>query len=336
MSFQIQKAVRKQVKFKMALTAPSGGGKTYSALKIAKGMQESMAAKGDQTKIGFIDTENGSASLYADTPGMPEFFTIDLSPPYLTTRFIDATKALIDAGCGIIVLDSMSHQWMGEGGILDRKEKLDARPGSNSWANWAKFTPEHEQFKSFIQQCPAHVVACLRSKQEYTQTEENGKKKIQKLGAAPVQRDGMEFEFSLVLDLAMNHSADVSKDRTGLFDGQIFTPSEATGKKIIDWLSSGTKQEIIPEQTQVTVEIRGSETTGFVFPTGKLRGENVLSVTTANLQHYMSAMVDTLYSAGMTADRLTGEKKDIFQAVETELANRTRQTEQSEFDKFPG
>lgn len=230
MTVTFRKATRQAVKLKIAVQGPSGSGKTFGALSIASALGG---------KVAVIDTENGSASLYADHFA---FDTLDLAPPYTTKRYVEAITAAVEAGYEIIVVDSLSHQWMGEGGILSRKEALDARPGSNSYTNWAKFTSEHEAFKAAILSTPAHLIATIRAKQDYVlETNDKGKQQPKKVGMAPVQREGMEYEFSIVFELQMEHRALVSKDRTGLFDSAepIDLSLPATAKRITQWLSTG-------------------------------------------------------------------------------------------------
>lgn len=232
-----QKATRRRAKLKIAITGPSGSGKTYSALLLAKGIGG---------KIALIDTENDSASLYADQPGMPEFDTMNLRPPYTTAKYLEAMNAAVAAGYEILIVDSASHQWAGEGGVLARKEALDQKPGSNSYTNWGKLTPEQEKFKASILQSPIHLIVTLRSKQEYalSRDEKSGKNKVEKLGMAPIQRDGMEYEFTTVFDADMTHNVTTSKDRTGLFDGKYFMLAEATGKELAAWLFNAAEAKV--------------------------------------------------------------------------------------------
>lgn len=246
-----KKAVRSAVKIKIGLQGPSGSGKTLGALALAK-----MLANGGQ--IAVIDTENGSASLYADRF---DFDTLQLDPPYTSRRFEDAINAAVQAGYAVVVIDSLSHQWAGEGGILSRKEAADARPGTNSFTNWGPFTKEHEAFKASILHAPVHVVATLRTKQEYVLAENNkGKQVPKKMGMAPIQREGMEYEFSIAFELQMDHKATASKDRTGLFDGQLVDLLDpAVGQRVLSWLSSAqpAPATITPEQKAHLIELAG-------------------------------------------------------------------------------
>lgn len=226
---KFQRAERKRVKLKIAITGPSGSGKTYSALELATGLGQ---------KIALIDTENDSASLYSDRF---VFDTLVIDPPYTIQKYVEAIKAAQEEGYEVLVIDSISHAWAGDGGLLAKKEALDAR-GGNNFANWAGISKEQEAFKGTLLNADIHLICTMRSKQEYAQIEDGGKKRIQKLGLAPIQRDGMEYEFTTVFDVAMDHKAQASKDRTGLFDGQIQTLTKATGEQLMTWLG-GAKAE---------------------------------------------------------------------------------------------
>ena len=234
--FVFKEAQRQKVKLKLAITGVSGSGKTFSALKIAKGMI------GPNGRIGVIDTENRSASLYSDLPGMPKFVTLELSPPFTSERYINAIRAAESAGIDVLIIDSIYHQWKGQGGILDRKEQEQlAKPNANGFTLFSKFTPEHQKFIQSMLQCQMHVIATIRSKQEYgmAKDEKTGKMGVQKLGLAPEQRDGIEYEFTTVFDLNGDHIASASKDRTNLFDGKHFQIGEETGEMLMKWVESG-------------------------------------------------------------------------------------------------
>jgi len=238
-----RKAEKSKVFLKIALTGPSGAGKTFSALSIAKGMGK---------KVALIDTENKSASLYADRF---DFDTLNIDPPYTVQKYADAIKLATEAGYEVLIIDSISHVWAAEGGLLTKKEELDARGAGGDrkhkshFANWGAITKEHETFKAWLLKSNIHMICTMRSKQEYVQ-DANGA--VKKVGMAPVQRDGMEYEFTTVLDIAMNHSASASKDRTSIFDGQFITPSAETGKAFMKWLNSG-KGELPTAKPKVNI-----------------------------------------------------------------------------------
>lgn len=230
------KASRQNQPVRLAITGPSGAGKTLGAITLARNLV------GPDGKVAVIDTEAGSAALYADkvTGG---FDHLDIRPPYLTSKYLEAIEAAIAHGYGALVIDSITHQWDGTGGILQRKEEADTVPGSNHWTNWKPFTAEHNDFRAAILNCPIHLICTLRSKMAYAQTEGSGKKKVEKLGMQPIQREGMEYEFTVTFDVGMNHRATAGgaagKDRTGLFDGKITDLcSPKTAQQILDWLST--------------------------------------------------------------------------------------------------
>ncbi len=245
-----QKATRSAVKLKLGIQGPSGSGKTLGALAMAA----TMAGK---DRFAVIDTENGSASLYADRF---DFDTLNVGPPYTSLAYVEAIKAAVDAGYKVLVIDSLSHQWVGKGGILSRKEDMDAR-GGNSFANWAIFTKEHEAFKAFLLAADIHIICTLRTKQEYV-VEENakGKQTPRKVGTAAVQREGMEYELSIVFELQMDHIAGTSKDRTGLFDGrQVDLSDSAVAQEISDWLASAAPAVAQPAQSVDPKEYESAE-----------------------------------------------------------------------------
>lgn len=236
----IRKAQRKVTKARVGITGPSGSGKTLSALLMGFGMT------GDWDKVGLIDTENKSADLYAETMKagvhIPEFPKIDLEPPYTTEKYIEAIKAFEDYGVGVIIIDSLSHAWAGEGGLLEQKDQVAKGAGKNSYTAWAEMTPKQNKMVEAILKAKCHVITTMRSKTEYVlEANDKGKQVPRKVGMAPVQRDGLEYEFTMVVDLTADHIATVSKDRTGIFDGQYFTPSVDTGKTLLEWLESGEK-----------------------------------------------------------------------------------------------
>ena len=236
-----KKAKRSLSKLRLAVQGPSGSGKTYGALMLAKGLGG---------KIAVIDTERGSASLYADLKGMPEFDVLDLDAPYTPEKYIEAIHAAEDEGYDILIVDSMTHEWDGQGGCLELIDQIArAKYRGNTWSAWSELTPRHRRFVDAMLQSKCHIIATMRSKTETVQTEnDKGKKVIQKLGMKAIQRDGMDYEFTVVFDLqADGHYATVSKDRTALFNDPIVL-SESVGAKIADWLKSANKEEVKPKK----------------------------------------------------------------------------------------
>lgn len=232
-AIQFTKAVRKRAKLRLGITGPSGSGKTWGALLLAKGLGG---------RIAVIDTEHDSASLYAGSPGMPEFDALSLPPPYAPEHFIEAMRAAESAGYDVLVIDSITHEWSGVGGCLELVDAVGkAKFRGNSWSAWNEITPRHRAFLDAILQSGMDIIATMRSKTETAQTEgPNGKKQVVKLGMKAEQRDGAEYEFTTVLDIVHDgHFALASKDRTGLFRGDPKPIGEDTGRMLRAWLESG-------------------------------------------------------------------------------------------------
>jgi hypothetical protein len=226
-----QKAERRKAKLRLALCGPSGSGKTFSALKIAKGMGG---------KIALIDTENGSGQLYCD---IADYDVAEIAPPFSVDKYIGAIKGAEEAGYDVLIIDSLSHAWSKQGGILDEVNK---RGGKNSFTNgWRDATPLHDKFIDAILQSSIHIIVTMRAKTAYEmEKDEKGKIVPVKKGMEPVQRAGLEYEFTVVLDMDNErHTATSGKDRTRLFDGKCFTPDENTGMELMQWLGMGVDQQ---------------------------------------------------------------------------------------------
>lgn len=221
----------------IALTGPTGSGKTFSGLRLATGIAKALGKR-----IAVIDAENGSASLYSE---FFDFDTMNLTPPFTTEKYIEAIGQAEKAGYGVILIDSITHAWAGEGGLLEQKAQLDSRPNTNHWTNWNPIKAKDLKFKNaYLHSSIPFLIATMRSKMEYAQSESDGKKKVQKVGMAPVQSDGIEYEFSIVFDIAMNHEAEVSKDRTHLFDkNNILQIIEETGEALVKWRAEGKQKQ---------------------------------------------------------------------------------------------
>lgn len=225
----LRKATRQKSKIRLGLSAVSGGGKTYSALLIAKGL-----AGGDLSKVVLIDTENGSGDLYSH---LGDYSVLPLEAPYTPENYAKAIKTCEEAGMDVIIIDSITHEWDGKGGILE----IHSAMTGNSFTNWASLTPRHQKFIDAILQSKCHIITTVRRKQDYEMTKDaNGKMVIEKGGLKEITREGFEYELTANIQLDMKHNATALKDRTGLFaDQPSFVPTEATGKLIYDWCEKG-------------------------------------------------------------------------------------------------
>jgi hypothetical protein len=290
---QIRKARRSATKLRLLLTGPSGAGKTWGALQIANGM-------GGKTVV--IDTEEGSSDLYDH---LHDFDVIDLRPPFSPERYIEAIKAAEEAGYEVIVIDSVTHCWSGPGGCLEILEDVaKAQFRGNTWSAFSVITPRWRAFVDAILRSPAHVICCGRSKTETAQVDDHGKKKVAKLGMKLEARDGLEFEFTCVLDLIHDgHYATVSKDRTGLFAGDPKPITPATGERLAAWLAGGTPTVTPPSEKYL-------QAAAFI---GKAATDADLRKATRAIDGYVAAGQLT----GDEWSRLTDQINERLAAIET-------------------
>ena len=227
---QFVKAERKRAKLRMALTGVSGSGKTFSALRIARGLV------GEEGKIALVDTESGSGELYGSQ------FKYDYArivPPFHPQKYIDSISSAEDADYDLLIIDSASHAWSGTGGLLDLKERLDEGK-KNIFAAWKEVNPIHNAFVDRILGSEMHILLTLRTKIAYEAISDDGRMQVKRVGLAPIQREGFEYEMTVVFMLdPETHIAFATKDRTSLFQDVQFVPSEETGEMLRDWLESG-------------------------------------------------------------------------------------------------
>lgn len=229
---QLRTSERKKARIKMALQGCAGSGKTYSSLLLAFGLTN------DWNKIAVIDSENGSADLYAH---LGSYNVLSLTQELSPEKYIEAIEVCEKAGIEVIILDSISHAW-------DYLLDVHANMPGNSFTAWGKITPRQNAFIQKILQSTCHIIATMRTKQDYVLSEKNGKMVPEKVGLKSQQRDGVDYEFTLVFDVNIKHFASASKDRTGLFMSKPdFVINQFTGKKILDWCNSGTTLEQIKE-----------------------------------------------------------------------------------------
>lgn len=264
---QVRKSSRKKTKLRMGIAAPSGAGKTLSALCMAYGITK------DWDKIGLIDTEAGSGEKYtgvvkdvgerSEPIKIEEFCYLRIEPEFTVNKYVSALNAMHEAGVECCIIDSTSHAWAGAGGLLDKQGRIAAKSG-NSYTAWRDVTPDHNMLVDAMLQSPMHIIATMRSKQDYVlETNDKGKQVPKKVGMAPVQREGLEYEFDVMLDIDMNHVATASKDRTGIFDGQYFKIGPDTGKRLLEWLDMGIEDPVIKMKAvaeQINKDIAASKT----------------------------------------------------------------------------
>jgi hypothetical protein len=223
--FVIHKAKRSAAKIRVALSGVSGSGKTYSAIMLASGLGK---------KILVIDTENGSGDLYAS---IADYDVLPLDAPYTSEKYVEAIKMGEDAGYDVIIIDSITHEWAGTGGILERQTVESKRTG-NGYTSWSVVTAPHQNFIDSMINSKCHIIATMRSKQKYAIDTSSGKTIIRKLGLNGIQKEDTEFEFTLAFDIDAEHNAYVSKDRTQMFEGKTFKITKEIGEQIVTWLNA--------------------------------------------------------------------------------------------------
>ncbi|QKN78667.1 AAA family ATPase [Bacillus pumilus] len=242
--FQVTDAQRQKEKAIVGFIGPSGSGKTAGALLVAYGMMREAYPKASDeeiwSKIGVVDTEHRRAKLYAnlqfDEILIGSFKHIDFTPPYTTERYQMAVEAIKNAGAEVVVIDSLSHNWQGEGGIVETHGSMSG----NSFQNWGKLAPETTKLIKTLTQNDVHILATLRTKTEYVvEADNNGKMAPRKVGTKPVQKDEMEYEFMLNFTIGIDHMAETSKDNTRMFEGSSIKLNPDIGRKLYKWLELG-------------------------------------------------------------------------------------------------
>lgn len=228
-----QPASKRQLRALVALEGPTGSGKTWTALEWA-------TVLADGGRVAVVDTENGSASYYADRF---RFDVLSWPAPYDTNRLRDVIGQAAAAGYAVLIIDSLTHFWSGEGGILDVVNAAGKRAAGNQFAGWAIGTPQLRALIDTMRHTPIHVIATMRSKMEYVQDKDDrsGRTTIRKVGMAPEMRAGIDYEFTVVGELNTEHELMVTKTRCAALDGMVAMPGRAgdAARTFAAWLSSG-------------------------------------------------------------------------------------------------
>ena len=246
-----KQAEKKGLKARIAIAGPSGSGKTYTALTLAS----YLALKEQKGQPACIDTERGSASKYSDKFS---FLVCELEE-FQPKHYIQAINGAIDAGVSALVIDSLSHEWRE---VLKMVEQETLRsPSKNSYYAWGKVTPIHNELIDAILKFPGHIIVTMRSKTEYiTETNDKGKSVPKKVGLAPVQRDDVEFEFDVVIDMTPDNQGIVGKTRCSALSQKIFNnPGKDLGDILWKWLNddstvNSSSDRYVPAYKEVVKE----------------------------------------------------------------------------------
>lgn len=293
--FSFKRAQRSQARLRLAIAAVSGAGKTMGSLRLAKGIVECLIDTGQiegpiEGKIAMIDTERKSASLYSH---VVPFDTLELEPPYSVDRYQQALMAAERAGYIVCIIDQISHAWAGPGGQLEWIDTLKAS-SKNAISPWAKITPVQQEFYDRMLRSPMHIIATMRAKSEWVLEEQildGGRKKIvpRKIGLSPVQREGIEYEFTTCLDVDLDsHMATASKDRTSMFMDRSTRLDEACGRMLAEWLVSGKAVELAPDPKPPVTGAGASAGSG----AGEDGDREAAELRAANLQRLEDATTD--------------------------------------------
>ncbi len=238
-----QRATKFRSKLRLALLGVAGSGKTYTALNIAKHLGSNIAV---------IDTEHGSASKYADD--VASFDVVELTS-FHPKRYIEAINAANWVKYDVLIIDSLSHAWNGKDGILEQVDQVGKR-GANKFTAWADATPIHQQLIDAILGCRMHVICTMRLKTEYVvEQNERGKQAPRKVGLAPVQRDGLEYEFDVVADLDVHNTLMVSKTRCPALHGVSIPRAGAEiATTLLEWLNQGIDKQALNEPDPASID----------------------------------------------------------------------------------
>lgn len=283
--FQVKKAKREKIFPKIAIIAPSGGGKTYGAFRLATGMVEEIEKEtGKKAKILMGNTESKRGLYYANEF---DYDIVDIEAPYNPEKFVDLIEFAVEEGYDILIIDSSSHEWEGRGGCLDLQQQA-----GGTYQSWKSVTPRHQKFINAIADSPIIIIATMRGKDQYEMSkDERGKASVQKLGVGAKQREGFEYEFTctFLVDQKTN-MAEVQKDNTHIFESEgpvILT--ENHGAKIIKWANSGEgytpvvrrEENVIDESQDELKELKSQ-----IIAAAKAAGGSKNEAVTALIREY--------------------------------------------------
>lgn len=293
MALTFRKATRNQAKARLALAGPSGSGKTYTALLLAKELGR---------RIAVIDTERGSSSKYVGEEGMPEFDVVELEN-FSPDRYIEAIKAAEEAGYDVLIIDSLSHAWVGKEGVLEQVDLARARSkmGNPFTDGWRYASPMHNRLVDTMLQSKLDLIVTMRSKTKYVLEEQNGRQVPKQVGMELVQRDGIEYEWDIVGELDKDNTLLITKSRCKALSGKSFAqPGADLGRAVKAWLSAGmpTQEEIHTEPDQPvqhTLRELFELVTASGFGEAELRQQQIERWGIRRFKDLTEAQIDTLY-----------------------------------------
>lgn len=239
-SVGFKKAKREQVWLKVLLSGASGSGKSYSALRLAKGIAEECGSD-----IAYIGTEGSRDKYYSNEF---DYDLLQLEDPFSTEKYMNAIQTAIDSGYKVLIIDSLSHEWKW---LNDTHDKM---PG-NSFTNWGKLKPKHREFMEMVLHSPIHVIATARGKDEWVLEDKNGKQVPKKVGMGQQQDKDISYEYTVSLMIAQDtHIASVDKDNTKLFEGRYEVLTEKDGKKLYAWANDGEAPAVVTQHPYTAAE----------------------------------------------------------------------------------
>ncbi|MCB2146605.1 MAG: ATP-binding protein [Deltaproteobacteria bacterium] len=247
MALQIKKATKKATFSRIAIYGPSGGGKTFTMLRLLSTFAQRLYELGEikNPRVAVIDSETGSASKYADRFDFDviEISTVDEKGNVITpdiTTYLEALELCKVNGYEVVGIDSSTHAWKE---LLKENDKIAVQKfKGNSWSAWSISTPKQDEFIRTILRYPGHIVTTMRAKTEWETQDNNGKKSYTRVGLAPIQGKEIEYEFDLLMNIDVNHTAIIEKDRTGKYqDFAIDKPGESFALDLIDWIMDGER-----------------------------------------------------------------------------------------------
>ncbi len=273
-----QKATKYQAKLRMAISGPAGAGKTYTALTLA-------VALADGGSVALIDTEHRSASKYAD---LFDFDTTDL-PTFHPQSYIDAIHEAEAAGYVVLVIDSLTHAWSGQGGLLQEKDRIAKQKyNNNTFSAWNDAGAIQTKLVEAILGSKLHIIATVRSKMDYVVEDVNGKKTPRKLGMAPMQRDDLPYEFDVFSTMEVDNTLIVEKTRCPALNGAVVAKPDAHVADILKaWLADGA-----PAPARIDADPpEGARARALVGRVFKFKDEDFEARWTAYKQHVLGRAV---------------------------------------------